>query len=40
MVMVIVKIYGHSPKTGERFFFDYGGKERDVLNLVQDEKAD
>ena len=28
-----------NPKTGERFCFDYGGKERDVLNLVHDEVA-
>ena len=28
-----------NPKTGEKFCFDYGGKERDVLNLVHDEKA-
>ena len=28
-----------NPKTRERFCFDYGGKEHDVLNLVHDEKA-
>ena len=28
-----------NPKTGERFCFDYGGKERDVLNLVHDDKT-
>ena len=28
-----------NPKTGERFCFDYGGKERDVLNLANDEKT-